>query len=151
MTDQFFMQKALLQAMRAKDMLEVPVGAVLVKDDKIISRGFNRRETLQDATGHAEIIAIKKACNKLGSWRLSDCTLYVTLEPCPMCAGAIINARIPRVVVGAEDPKGGAFGGRIDLNSHGFNHMPTVEFGVLQQQCSQLLKDFFIELRNAKV
>ena len=151
MTDQFFMQKALLQAMRAKDMLEVPVGAVLVKDDKIISRGFNRRETLQDATGHAEIIAIKKACNKLGSWRLSDCTLYVTLEPCPMCAGAIINARIPRVVVGTEDPKGGAFGGRINLNSYGFNHMPTVEFGLMQQQCSQLLKDFFIELRNAKV
>lgn len=151
MTDQYFMQKALLQAMRAKDMLEVPVGAVLVKDDKIISRGFNRRETLQDATSHAEIIAIKKACNKIGSWRLSDCTLYVTLEPCPMCAGAIINARIPRVVIGAADPKGGAFGGRINLNRHGFNHIPLVEFGVLQQQCSQLLKDFFIELRNAKV
>ena len=145
------MQKALDQAKHAKDILEVPVGAVIVKDGKIIARGYNRRETAQDATAHAEIIAIKKACQKLGSWRLSGCTLYVTLEPCPMCAGAIINSRIPKIVIGTSDPKGGAFGGQVNLNDFAFNHTPIIEYGVLGPQCSQILKSFFLELRKGKL
>ncbi|MGB9812633.1 MAG: tRNA adenosine(34) deaminase TadA [Thermovenabulum sp.] len=143
-----FMREALKEARKAFEGDEVPVGAVIVKDGEIIARGRNRRESLQDATAHAEIIAIKEACERLKSWRLSGCTLYVTLEPCPMCAGAVILSRIDRVVFGAYDPKSGCAGSVMDLFScDKFNHHPEIIGGVLEEECARLLKEFFKKKR----
>lgn len=142
--DEKFMKIALKEANKSFQLDEVPVGVVIVKDDKIIARGHNLRETKQDPTGHAEIIAIKKASKKLKSWRLIDCTMYVTLEPCSMCAGAIMWSRIKRVVYGAKDIKGGAIGSSFNLfEQKGINHKPEVTSGVLEDEASTLLKKFF--------
>ena len=142
-----FMKQALLLAERAGAMGEVPVGAVVVKDGKIIAMGQNRRETDKNALGHAEIEAINNACKVLGKWRLDDCELYVTLEPCPMCAGAIINSRISKVVFGAFDQKAGSCDSVVNLFSLPFNHRPEVWAGICEEQCSDLLKRFFKDLR----
>ena len=142
-----FMDEALKLAREAAADGEVPVGCVIVRSGQIVGSGRNRRETDKTALGHAELAAIAQACENLGGWRLWDCTLYVTLEPCPMCAGAIINARIPRVVYGASDAKSGACGSVCDLFSMAFNHHPEVEKGVLEAQCAELLSDFFQNLR----
>ena len=147
-----FMDEALKQAEKALKKQEVPIGAVVVKDGKIISTGFNCRERKQNAIKHAEIIAIEKACKKLKSWRLEDCDMYVTLEPCPMCAGAIINARIKNLYFGALEPKSGAAGSKLNLFSdYKFNHSVNVVSGVLEDECVTLLKDFFKMLRNRKI
>jgi len=143
-----FMKRAMLCAKKAADKGEIPVGCVIVKDNKIIATGYNVRESKRNALCHAEIIAINRACKKLGGWRLHQCDMYVTLEPCPMCAGAIINSRIKNVYVGTEDPKAGCFGSLCDFNSFGFNHRPNVEFGILREDCSRQIKDFFKKLRN---
>ena len=148
MNDRIFMEEALKLAAEAAAEGEVPVGCVIVRDGQIVGRGRNRRETQKTALGHAELEAIGDACANLGGWRLWDCTLYVTLEPCPMCAGAIINARIPRVVFGASDAKCGACGSVCDLFSMDFNHHPQVESGVMAQESSQLLSEFFERLRT---
>ena len=147
MQDLEFMDAALELAREAAAEGEVPVGCVIVRDGKIVGRGRNRREKSKTALGHGEIEAIADACNNLGGWRLWDCTLYVTLEPCPMCAGAIINARIPRVVYGASDEKCGACGSVCDLFSMNFNHHPQVEKGIREAEAAALLRDFFAELR----
>ena len=147
MDDQVYMDAALELAKEAFAEGEVPVGCVIVRGEQIVGRGRNRRETAKTALGHAEIEAIADACKNLGGWRLWDCTLYVTLEPCPMCAGAIVNARIPRVVYGASDEKNGACGSVCDLFSMEFNHHPQVEKGVRETECAQLLTDFFCQLR----
>lgn len=148
MTDVEYMNIALQLARQAADEGEVPVGAVIVKEDTIIGRGRNRRESIGNALAHAEIEAINEACQTLGGWQLADCTLYVTLEPCPMCAGAIINARIPRVVQGACNIKAGSCGSIVDLFSLPYNHKPALVSGVLEEECQQLLKDFFKKLRK---
>ena len=145
--DEQYMAEALALAKEAGAEGEIPVGCVIVRGGEIVGRGRNRRETQKTALGHAEIEAISDACKNLGGWRLWDCTLYVTLEPCPMCAGAIINARIPRVVFGASDDKCGACGSVCDLFSMPFNHRPEVTKGVLEQESAALLKEFFAELR----
>ena len=145
-----YMKAALKLAQKAADEGEVPVGAVVVCDGKIVGRGRNRRETKKNALHHAEIEAIEKACKKLGGWRLIGCTLYVTLEPCIMCAGAIMNSRIERIVIGTSDKKAGAYGGIMDINSLPVNHIPQVEIGILEEQCSEILKDFFKQLRLKK-
>ena len=142
------MREALRLAEEAAKEGEVPVGAVIVRDGSIVSEGRNRRETGKTALGHAELEAIGKACALLGGWRLWQCTLYVTLEPCPMCAGAIINARIPRVVYGASDPKAGSCGSVIDLFSLPYNHKPEVVSGILEAECAALLTEFFRKLRE---
>ena len=147
MTDAEFMDVALELAAEAAQDGEVPVGCVIVRDGQIVGRGRNRREKARNALSHAEVEAIAEACANLGGWRLWDCTLYVTLEPCPMCAGAIINARIPRVVYGASDDKCGACGSVCDLTTMGFNHHPVVERGVRQQEATALLQEFFQNLR----
>ncbi len=145
------MSRALLQAQRALAHQEVPVGAVIVHNNKIIARGYNQRETRQDPLAHAEHTAIAKAAKKLGTWRLTDCTLYVTLEPCTMCAGAIVLSRIPRVVFGCFDPKAGACGSISNvLTDTKLNHRPEVVSGVLEKECSQILKDFFKNIRKKK-
>ncbi len=148
MDDLQFMDAALELAREAAAEGEVPVGCVIVRNGQIVGTGRNRRETDKTALGHAEIEAIGQACKNLGGWRLWECTLYVTLEPCPMCAGAIINARIPRVVYGASDSKCGACGSVCDLFSMAFNHHPQVEKGVRQEQSNALLTAFFKELRQ---
>ena len=148
MDHELYMQKALELAREAALEGEVPVGCVIVRNGEIVATGRNRRETAKTALGHAEIEAIGAACEKLGGWRLWDCTLYVTLEPCPMCAGAIINARIPRVVFGASDEKCGACGSVCDLFSMDFNHHPQVVKGVCQEEAAALLTDFFKDLRE---
>ena len=145
--DQQYMQLALELARQAAAEGEVPVGCVIVCDGQVVGRGKNCRQTEKTALGHAEIQAIDQACKVLGGWRLWKCTMYVTLEPCPMCAGAIINARIPRVVIGARDEKGGACGSVCDLFSMDFNHHPQVQWGVLEEQSQQLLTEFFQNLR----
>ena len=145
--DLFYMDAALELAREAAAEGEVPVGCVIVRGNEIVGRGRNRRETAKTALGHAEIEAIADACKNLGGWRLWECTLYVTLEPCPMCAGAIINARIPRVVFGASDAKCGACGSVCDLFSMDFNHHPAVEKGVRETESSALLTEFFQDLR----
>lgn len=145
--DETYMQQALLLAQEAAAEGEVPIGCVIVWDGKVVGRGRNRRQTQKTALGHAEIEAIADACKTLGGWRLWKATMYVTLEPCPMCAGAIINARIPNVVIGAKDEKGGACGSVCDLFSMDFNHHPQVQWGVLESQCQQLLTEFFQNLR----
>ena len=144
----YFMEQALSLAREAAAEGEVPVGCVIVRKGEIVGRGRNRRETAKTALGHAEIEAIADACKHLGGWRLWECELYVTLEPCPMCAGAIINARIPKVIVGAKDDKCGACGSVCDLFSMEFNHHPEVEFGVLETQSKALLTEFFKTLRE---
>ena len=145
--DTEFMWEALALAQEAFDAGEVPVGCVIVRGKKIVGRGRNRREGEKNALAHAEIEAIADACRNLGGWRLWECTLYVTLEPCPMCAGAIVNARIPRVVYGASDEKCGAVRSVCSLFDMRFNHHPAVESGVLEAECARLLTDFFQKLR----
>lgn len=147
MEDAKYMDEALLLAQEAAKEGEVPVGCVIVRGGQIVGRGRNRRETGKTALGHAELEAIEEACRNLGGWRLWDCTLYVTLEPCPMCAGAIVNARIPRVVYGASDAKCGACGSVCDLFSMDFNHHPEVTSGVREAEARALLKTFFQNLR----
>ncbi len=147
MEDQAFMDAALELAREAAEDGEVPVGCVVVQDGKIVGRGRNRREKGKSALAHAEVEAIADACRTLGGWRLWQCTLYVTLEPCPMCAGAIVNARIPRVVFGARDKKCGACVSVCDLFSMGFNHHPQVEMGVGEEESAALLTEFFEKLR----
>ena len=148
MDHELYMQKALELAREAALEGEVPVGCVIVRNGEIVATGRNRRETAKTALGHAEIEAIGAACEKVGGWRLWDCTLYVTLEPCPMCAGAIVNARIPTVVFGASDDKCGACGSVCDLFSMDFNHHPQVVKGVCQEEAAALLTDFFKDLRE---
>lgn len=150
MTDQDFMQCAVALAKESAAEGEVPVGAVIVRDGEVVGRGRNRRETKKNALCHAEIEAIDEACTRLGGWRLWQCDLYVTLEPCPMCAGAILNSRIRRVVFGAYDPKAGSFGSAADFNALPYNHKPIVNGGVLQQECADLLSGFFQKLRAVK-
>ncbi|MBQ3192905.1 MAG: tRNA adenosine(34) deaminase TadA [Oscillospiraceae bacterium] len=145
--DEQFMREALILAKEAFDDGEVPVGCVIVRKGEIVGRGRNRRETDKSALAHAEIEAIADACKTLGGWRLWECELYVTLEPCPMCAGAIINARIPRVIYGASDKKCGAVRSVCSLFSMEFNHHPTVECGILEEECACLLSEFFRKLR----
>ena len=149
MEDIRFMEEALALAREAADAGEVPVGCVIVRKGDIVGRGRTRREEGKSALAHAEIEAISQACANLGGWRLWECTLYVTLEPCPMCAGAIINARIPRVVYGASDAKCGAAGSVCSLFSMAFNHHPGVESGILEEECAALLTEFFQKLRVA--
>ena len=145
--DALFMREAIALAKEAAAEGEVPVGCIIVRGDRIVGRGRNRRETAKTALGHAEIEAIADACKNLGGWRLWDCTMYVTLEPCPMCAGAIINARIPRVVIGSRDEKSGACGSVCDLFSMAFNHHPSAEYGLLEAESQALLQEFFQDLR----
>ena len=147
MDDLYFMDAALELAREAAAEGEVPVGCVIVRNGEIVGRGRNRRETHKTALGHAEIEAIYDANRRLGGWRLWDCTLYVTLEPCPMCAGAIVNARIPRVVYGASDAKCGATGSVCDLFSMEFNHHPEITKGVREEEASALMTEFFQNLR----
>ena len=137
------MKTAIKIAKKSAAQGEVPVGAIVVKDGEIVGASSNMRETSGDATAHAECEAIRQACEKLGRWRLSDCELYVTLEPCPMCAGAILNAKIGRVIFGAKDPRGGAFGSLIDLRSYPFYHKPQITSGICADECRALLSDFF--------
>lgn len=145
------MRAALKEADKAELIDEVPIGCVIVKDGKIIARGFNKRETMNDPTGHAEIIAIKKASKKLNDWQLIGCELYVTLEPCIMCSGAIIQSRIKRVVYGADDLKGGAFGSSINvLDAENINHHPEIVKGVLKEQCSNKITSYFRKKRGNK-
>ena len=149
--DDYWMGKALLEARKALRCAEVPIGAILVQDGKIIARGFNQRESKQDPTAHAELIAIRRAARKIGAWRLTGATLYVTLEPCPMCMGAILLARVERVVFACFDPKGGAAGSLYDLTAdRRFNHQVQVTSGIRQGECSAMLSDFFRELRKEK-
>ena len=146
-----FMKMAIKEAMKAQDIDEVPVGCVIVKDNKVIARGFNKRETTQDPTSHAELKTLQKASKKLNSWRLDDCDIYVTLEPCIMCAGAIIQSRIRHVYFGAYDPKGGALGSSIDvLTANNINHHPEVTGGLLEEECSNILKEYFRHKREMK-
>ncbi len=148
--DEQYMQMALALAKEAADEGEVPVGAIVVKGDTVIGKGRNRRELGKNALAHAEIEAIDEACRTLGGWRLSGCRLYVTLEPCPMCAGAIINARIDEVIYGTADPKAGSCHSLVDLFSLPYNHKPLARCGVLETECRELLKDFFRTLRVRK-
>ena len=146
-----YMNLALKQAEKAKNKKEVPVGAVIVLDDKVVAVGYNRREKTQNALLHAEVVAIDKACKKLKSWRLEGCELYVTLEPCSMCAGAIINSRIKKVYFGAYDPKGGACGSVVNLlQNKAFNHNPEVIGGIMEDECGSILTNFFKQKRKTK-
>ena len=146
--DENFMRLAIEQAQLAARLGEIPVGAVVVKGGQVIGQGYNRRESDLSAIGHAEILAIQDACRTLNSWRLTDCELYVTLEPCPMCAGAIINARIRRVVYGVKDEKAGCCGSVADFFAMPFSHTPLSRSGILSEECGRLLTDFFTQLRN---
>ena len=148
MTDADYMRQAMLLAQQAAGEGEVPVGAVIVRDGAVLSTGRNRRELGKNALYHAELEAINNACKALGGWRLPGCTLYVTLEPCPMCAGAIINARIDRVVFGAFDPKAGSAGSITDLFTFPYNWKPEVRAGCLEDECASMLTDFFKKLRS---
>ena len=151
MEKEYYMKMALKEAKKAYDLEEVPIGAVIVKDDKIIARAYNLKETKNDTTKHAELLAIQKASKKIGAWRLSECELYTTLEPCTMCAGAIINSRIKKVYIGTKDPKAGAVGSVLNLfKDYKFNHEVDVEYGILEEECSKILKDFFKMLRESK-
>lgn len=146
-----FMQEALKEARKAYDKLEVPVGCVIVKEGKVVARAHNLKETALDTTKHAEMIAIQKASKKLKAWRLLDCDMYVTLEPCSMCAGAIINSRIRNLYIGALDEKTGVAGSVLNLfEDFTFNHKVTVETGIMKEECEKILKDFFKELRKMK-
>ena len=148
-TDEKYMKEALKQAKKAYALKEVPVGCVIVYEDQIIARGYNRRNTDQNTTSHAEINAIRKASKKLGDWRLEGCTIYITMEPCQMCAGAIVQARIPEVMIGCMNPKAGCAGSIYNLlQEPAFNHQVSLFKGVLEEECSQMLKDFFRSLRT---
>ncbi|HIR52447.1 MAG TPA: nucleoside deaminase [Candidatus Onthovicinus excrementipullorum] len=148
MTEQELMRRALELARQAQAEGEIPVGAVIARNGKIIAEGRNDRERAHSALGHAEIRAIDAACRRLGRWRLNDCELYVTLEPCPMCAGAIINARIGRLIYGAFDNKMGACGGRVHLFKCGFNHTPQIECGFMEEECAAVMREFFKKIRD---
>ena len=148
-TDEQYMREALKQARKAGKLTEVPIGCVIVREGEIIARGYNRRNTDGSTLAHAELAAIRKACRKAGDWRLEDCTLYVTLEPCPMCAGAIVQARVPRVVYGASDPKAGAVETLFNLlNDSRLNHVCETKGGVLAQECAGMLSEFFQRKRR---
>ena len=150
-SDEWFMRQAMKESRKALVKGEVPVGAIVVKDGRVIGRGWNQVETLKDATAHAEMIALTAAQEALGDWRLEGCTLYVTKEPCPMCAGAIVQARIPTVIIGCMNPKAGCAGSVLDmLHQPGFNHQVETEIGLMGEECSALLKNFFKALRQAK-
>ena len=150
-TKEYFMKEALKEAEKAYKKLEVPVGAIIVKDGKIIARAYNQKESKTDTTKHAEILAIQKASKKLNSWRLIDCEMYVTLEPCSMCAGALINSRIKKVYIGASDEKTGAVGSVFNLlEDYTFNHKVDYEKGILKDECEQMLSSFFKDLRKLK-
>lgn len=145
------MKQALIEARKAYEKEEIPVGAIIVRDNKIIAKAHNIKEEKNDTTKHAEIIAIQKASKKLGSWRLNDCEMYVTLEPCAMCAGALIQSRIKKVYIGTMDLKTGACGSVLNLlEDYTFNHKVEIEKGIMQQECEKILKDFFKRLRNKK-
>ena len=149
--DEKFMKEAISEALKAYELKEIPIGAVIVRNGEIVGRGYNLKETLKDATLHAEISAIKDACKNLGGWRLPGCTMYVTLEPCAMCAGALVNARVERLVIGTRDYKTGACGSILNIvQMENLNHQIEVEFGILEENCSNMLKEFFIELRKIK-
>ncbi|MFK2827218.1 tRNA adenosine(34) deaminase TadA [Bacillus sp. B190/17] len=149
--NEFYMKCAIAEAKKAGDLGEVPIGAVVVLDGEIIAAAHNLRETTQNAITHAELLAIEKACETIGSWRLERAQLYVTLEPCPMCSGAIILSRIERVIYGAKDPKAGCVGTLMNLlEDSRFNHQSEVVSGVLEEECGQLLSDFFREIRERK-
>lgn len=146
-----FMKEALKEALKSYKKEEIPVGAVIVKDNKIIAKAHNLKETKHDCTNHAEILAIKKACKKLNSWRLTGCTMYVTLEPCSMCTGALILSRIDKVVIGTMDEKTGACGSVLNLSKdYKFNHVLGIETGILENECKTMIQQFFKELRNKK-
>lgn len=147
--DEKYMKEAIRQAQKAADIGDVPIGCVIVSGDKIIARGYNKRNKNGTVLAHAELLAISKACRKTGDWRLEDCTMYITLEPCQMCAGAIVQARIPRVVIGSMNPKAGCAGSILNLLSmKEFNHQVEVTRGILKEECSQMLSDFFKNLRK---
>ena len=149
--DERFMREAIRQARKAGELMEVPLGCVIVYEGKIIARGYNRRNTDKNTISHAELNAIRKASKKLGDWRLEGCTMYITLEPCQMCAGAIVQARVSRVVIGSMNPKAGCAGSILNLlEMEQFNHQVEVTRGVLQEECSQMLSGFFKELREIK-
>ena len=149
--DEYYMTLAIEEAKKAEKMQEVPIGAVIVIGDEIISRAHNLRETEQRSVAHAELLAIDEACRSLGTWRLENATLYVTLEPCPMCAGAIVLSRVDRVVYGASDPKGGCAGTLMNLlQEQRFNHQAEVVSGVMEEECGSMLSEFFRELRRKK-
>lgn len=151
MNKECYMKKALIEAKKAFDKDEVPIGAIIVKDGEIIAKAHNCKEIKKDTTMHAELIAIKKASKKLNSWRLTNCEMYTTLEPCPMCAGAIINSRIKKVYIGAKDEKSGAAGSVLNLfKDYKFNHLVEVEQGILEEDCKKILQDFFKYLREMK-
>ena len=149
--DAYYMRLALEEAQKAYDLEEVPIGAVLVDSEgEVVARGHNMREVWHDATAHAEMIALREACAKAGRWRLSGLTLYVTIEPCPMCAGALINSRMKTGDYGAPDPKAGACGSLINLFALPYNHQPALVSGVLEQECADILRNFFRELRKKR-
>lgn len=145
---EYYMQLALEQAQLAADIGEVPVGAVVVLDSEVVAKAYNKRETDKSAVAHAELLAIAEACKKLGGWRLHKCDLYVTLEPCPMCSGAIINSRIKNLYFGAYDKKAGCAGSVINLFEQPFNHKPNIVGGIMEEQSASLLKSFFAKLRK---
>lgn len=150
-THEKYMRQALRQAQKAAAIGEVPIGCVIVYEDRIIARGYNQRNTRKTSLGHAELLAIRKANKKLGDWRLEDCTMYITLEPCPMCAGAIVQARIPRVVLGAMNPKAGCAGSIVNLlQERRFNHQVEIIPDILVSECQNIMKEFFRELRHKK-
>lgn len=149
--DEKYMKQAITQAKKAESLSEVPIGAVIVREGRVIARAYNRRNTDKTALAHAEMLAIKKACKKVGDWRLEDCTLYVTLEPCQMCAGAIVQSRMKRVVIGAMNKKAGCAGSIYNLlEEERFNHRAEVKRGVLEAECSERMTAFFKELRGKK-
>lgn len=146
-----YMREAVKQAKKAAAIGDVPIGCVIVFDDKIIARAYNQRNKKKTTLAHAELLAIQKASKKIGDWRLEDCTMYITLEPCQMCAGAIVQARIPKVVIGAMNPKAGCAGSVLNiLQVDAFNHQVEIEKGVLEEECSQMMSEFFRELREKK-
>ena len=148
---EYFMKEALKEAKKAYKKLEVPVGAVIVKDGKIVAKAFNQKEGKKSPTKHAEIIAIERACKKIENWRLNECDIYVTLEPCPMCAGAIMNARIKKIYIGAMEEKSGACGSKINiLKDYDFEIKVDIENNVMEDECKKILKDFFKEIRKNK-
>lgn len=151
MEHEYYMKEAIRQAKKAEKLMEVPIGCVIVYEDKIIARGYNRRNTDKNTTSHAEINAIRKASKKMGDWRLEGCTMYVTLEPCQMCAGAIVQARIDQVVIGCMNPKAGCAGSVVNLlDVPAFNHQVPVVQGVLEEECSEMMSSFFRHLREIK-
>ena len=152
MDNEKYMEMALREAQKAYNKLEVPVGAIIVKDGKVIAKAYNEKETKYDTTKHAEILAIQKASKKLKTWRLNDCDMYVTLEPCSMCAGALIQSRIRKVYIGAMDEKTGSCGSVLNLlEDYKFNHKVEIEYNICRKECEKILKDFFKELRKVKL